>query len=188
MDDGSDGVQPESLAHVADPCGRFLRNPEDHFKVFALERRFDMDEGRLEKSFLELSRALHPDRHRDLKEKSRALAATAAMNQAYVVLKDRTKRAEYLLKLLGGSSAEKDKRTPPEFLAEILEKREEVESTQDTARWRALLAELEGREKDAWTRIEGQFRAGDTSQIRLELNSLRYVTNLAEELRTKLRG
>ncbi|MEZ0227367.1 MAG: Fe-S protein assembly co-chaperone HscB [Planctomycetota bacterium] len=188
MDDGSDGVQPESLAHVADPCGRFLRNPEDHFKVFGLERRFELDEPRLEKSFLELSRALHPDRHRDLKEKTRALAATAAMNQAYGVLKDRTKRAEYLLKLLGGAPADKDKRTPPGFLTEVLEMREEVESTSERARLEPLLADLEGRERGAWSRIEQLFRAGDTSEIRLALNSLKYVTNLAEELRKKLRG
>lgn len=182
-----DGVQPDHLQKVVDPCARFLQRPEDSFTLFGLERRFDIDAVRLEKSFLELSRALHPDRHRDVKEKARALAATAAMNQAYAVLKDRTKRAEYLLKLLGGPPADKDKRTPPGFLAEILEKREEVESS-DGPSLAPLLADLEDREKAAWARIEELFRAGDTSEIRLALNSLKYVTNLAEELRTKLRS
>lgn len=188
------------LRSTSERLRKLIREPEDHFGLFGLERRFDLDLALLEKSYLELSRLLHPDKQVALKSdeplarrQARSLALSAAMNQAYGALKDRTKRAEYLLKLQGGKTADQDKRTPQGFLAEILEKREDAESARasdaaDRARLERILADLEGRETAAWRRIEELFRAGDTSEIRLELNSLKYVTNLAEELRTKLRG
>jgi len=166
----------------------------DHFALFGLERRFDLDDAALEKAFLDLSRKLHPDKQLAVKSdeslprrQQRSLALSAAMNQAYAALKDRHKRAEHLLKLLGGQTADQDKRTPPGFLAEMLEHRELLEEG-DTARLEPLLASLEKREADTWTRLSQLFRAGDISQIRLELNTLKYVTNLIEELRKKLRG
>jgi len=174
------------LRSTSEHLDRLLRSPGDHFALFGLERRFELDEARLEKAFLELSRELHPDRHRE--QKARALALTAAMNQAYATLKDRTKRAEYLLKLQGGKTAEQDKRTPQCLLMEILDMREAIQGISEKKDYEPILADLEGREKEAWRRIEELFRAGDTSQIRLELNSLKYVTNLAEELRTLIRG
>jgi molecular chaperone HscB len=177
-----------------DGLQKLLREPGDHFALFGLERRFDVDDSQLEKAFLELSRELHPDRHRE--QKARALALTAAMNQAYATLKDRTKRAEYLLRLLGGKTADQDKRTPAWLLAEMLELREAVEGIRERApdpalarqSYAPILADLEDRANMAWVRIDELFRAGDTSQIRLELNSLKYIANLAEELRTLIRG
>jgi molecular chaperone HscB len=167
----------------------------DHFALFGLERTFDLDLAALEKGFLENSRKLHPDKQLTVqseeslpKRQQRALAFSAAMNQAYAVLKDRAKRAEYLLKLMGGKSADQDKRTPPGLLEEMLEKRELVAESSSDAREKlnALLAELEGRENETFARLSKLFRAGDTSQIRLELNALKYVTNLIEELRKTL--
>lgn len=163
-----------------------LLSTSDHFALFGLERRYDLDLAALEKAYLEQSRRLHPDRQPP-ELKTRALVQCAAMNQAYATLKDRTKRAEYLLALLGGKTADKDKRTPPGFLAEMLEKRELVEEG-DRAKLEPMLARLERDEEKAHARLERLFRAGDTSEIRLELNALKYVTNLIEELRAKLRS
>jgi molecular chaperone HscB len=171
-----------------------IREQPDHFALFSLERRFPLDEAALERSYLELSRLLHPDRQVALKSdeplarrQARALALSASMNQAYATLKDPTKRAEYLLKLLGGKTADQDKRTPQDFLAEMLELREEVE-TAEPARLASLLAALEDRAKEAFARLEGLFEAKDAPGIRLELNALKYVTNLIEELRAKVRA
>ena len=167
----------------------------DHFALFGLERAFDLDVAALEKAFLENSRKLHPDKQLTVqseeplpRRQQRALALSAAMNQAYAILKDRTKRAEYLLKLLGGKTADQDRRTPPGLLEEMLEKRELVAESSPDAREKlvALLQELENREKETEGRLSGLFRAGDTSQIRLELNALKYVTNLIDELRKTL--
>jgi len=101
------------LRSTSERLRKLIREPEDHFTLFGLERRFAIDEAALEKSYLDLSRLLHPDRQLAqrsdeslAKRQQRALALSAAMNQAYGTLKDPTKRAEYLLKLLGGASAE----------------------------------------------------------------------------------
>src|SRR5437870_1297191 len=97
------GTCPECGAALERPvackaCGALLREPGDHFAFFGLERRFDLDEAALERAYLELSRLLHPDRAKP-KDRTRALALSAAMNAAYATLKDRLKRAEYLHRL-----------------------------------------------------------------------------------------
>src|SRR5205085_2031432 len=106
----------------------------DHFAFFGLPRTFDLDEAALERSFLELSRLLHPDRQIARKapesadaRRLRALALSANMNAAYDALRNPLKRAEYLVRLAGGVGPEKDKRTPEGFLPEMLELREELE-------------------------------------------------------------
>src|SRR5581483_5510501 len=125
-----------SRAFVCATCGALFKEPPglDHFAFFGLPRSFDVDEKAFEKSYLELSRLLHPDRQIARKNapdspearRLRALALSATMNQAYETLRSPLKRAEYLVRLAGGPGPDKDKRTPEGFLAEMLELREEL--------------------------------------------------------------
>jgi molecular chaperone HscB len=188
---------------VCGACGALFREPPglDHFTLFGLERRYALDEAALERSYLDLSRLLHPDRQVAAKSpeplrarQSRALALSASMNAAYAVLRSPAKRAEYLMKLFGGPAAEKDKRTPEGFLVEMMERREALEEAKAGGARDALagwLPELEAREKDAFSRIAALFAAtpdhAGLAELRLELNAVKYVSNLIEELRVALR-
>ena len=192
---------PLARAIVCEACGALFREPAnlDHFALFGLPRRYALDEPAFEKAYLELSRLLHPDRQVAAKSpeplrarQSRALALSAGMNAAYATLKSPHKRAEYLLKLLGGPSAEKDKRTPPDFLVEMMERREALEEAKAEgarATLQVWLVELETRETEAFEKIAALFSGGsDLSSVRLELNAVKYVTNLIDELRAALRN
>src|SRR4051812_32758380 len=86
-------------------CGAILP-PDvkaDHFAVFGLERRYDLDEGELEARYRERSRKLHPDRFAtaDARARRAALQHGVQMNEARGVLRDPLRRAEYLLGLSG---------------------------------------------------------------------------------------
>ena len=61
----------------------------DYFELLGLPRRFALDPAELERSYLERSRALHPDRSRARRRPSasRALAQAMALNEAYRTLK-----------------------------------------------------------------------------------------------------
>jgi len=80
----------------------------DFFRVFGLERGFQVDLEALEREFHSLSRKVHPDRFARSSEMERelSLADTALLNDAYRTLKDPLHRTEYLLKLEGAEIGE----------------------------------------------------------------------------------
>jgi molecular chaperone HscB len=80
----------------------------DFFRVFGLERGFEIDLAALEQEFHRLSRKVHPDRFARASETERelSLADTALLNDAYRTLKDPLHRTEYLLKLEGAEIGE----------------------------------------------------------------------------------
>jgi len=106
----------------------------DYFRVFGLERGFEIDLDSLEREFHRLSRKLHPDRFARATQQERewSLADTALLNDAYRTLKDPLHRTEYLLKLegaeIGEEHAGKDRksladpsRVPADLLEEVFE-------------------------------------------------------------------
>jgi molecular chaperone HscB len=102
----------------------------DYFKVFSLQRGFQIDLDALETEFHRLSRKLHPDRFARATEQERewSLADTALLNDAYRTLKDPLHRTEYLLKLEGAEIGEehagkdrKGQKDPSRVPADLLE-------------------------------------------------------------------
>jgi molecular chaperone HscB len=110
----------------------------DHFSVFNLPRKLNIDTSALERDFYRLSRELHPDRFaRAAKtEQEAALEKSSRLNDAYRTLKDPIARTQYLLELEGvkleeqsaaatqtarTSGEEKKQVVPPELLEEVFE-------------------------------------------------------------------
>lgn len=103
----------------------------DHFTRFGLPVAFPLDSRLLERRFLELSFALHPDRHTKAPaaEQRAAEERTARLNDAYQTLRDPVRRAEYLLELGGSAPIDgTDQISSPEFLMEMMEIKEQVEA------------------------------------------------------------
>jgi len=101
----------------------------DHFHLLGLSRRYEIDEAELERRFLELSRALHPDYFAAHGENVLmvSMQLTSKLNEAYRVLKDPLQRAGYLLELFGGPTAAADKSVPEGLLPEMMLLREQLE-------------------------------------------------------------
>lgn len=192
---------PRCNAPLASPvacagCGALLAVPTgtDHFALLGLPRHYPLDEKKLERAYLKSSRLVHPDffggKPKD--EQAQAMRHTALLNDAYQTLRDPVRRGEYLLRLLGGKTASADRHTPPCFLAEMLELREETDDprlpparkdevlTQVNARIVALLAELPPLFEKALA-APAQ-RASVLSALRSALNSYYYLETLRESL------
>ena len=101
-----------------------------HFERLGLPRRFHLDPAELEANYLARSRAVHPDHAGN---DAASLDAAAAVNEAYTVLRDPFRRADYLLTLEGGPSATEQKQAPPEFLEEMLDLRMRIEEAKESA-------------------------------------------------------
>lgn len=186
---------PLDVPYACPGCGALFRDPPgfDHFARFGLERVYDVDQVALERRWLELSRRLHSDRQvgKSSADRTRALMLSASLNEGFAILREPVRRAEYLLGLKGGVGPEKDRRTPQGFLEESLELREtvaEAKAANDRPRLESVLAGLEPRRDAALGRIRELFASGGAVEaLRLELNALKYVTNLIDELRSSLR-
>src|SRR5438270_9144621 len=110
----------------------------DHFSVFGLPRKLNVDLAALEKEFYRLSRKLHPDLfvNRSTHEQEWALEQSSRLNDGYRTLKDPISRTQYLLGLEGvqleeqskaatdrarQSGEEKKQVVPPEMLEEVFD-------------------------------------------------------------------
>lgn len=110
----------------------------DYFQIFSLERGYAIDRDALEQRYLELARAVHPDRFVGAPSGERRLAMerSSALNEAYRALRDPVRRAEYLVKLGGVDLESSDPGTgapkPDQaFLIEMIELREQLEEAGD---------------------------------------------------------
>jgi len=169
---------------------------DDPFALLDLPRRFDIDREALQAAYLRQSAALHPDRYFDPIEQAEAAERAAALNRARAELIDDERRANVLLALLGGPGKEQEKALPDGFLMEIMEIRqamEEILATGDAAKRRDLEAWADHERHALLEKIVRLFRqaTADASappapgllrEIRIELNALRYIERMIEQL------
>ena len=82
----------------------------DFFELLGLPNSFEVDQNLLQQNYFRLQQQFHPDKAKDNGAKS------AEINEAYNILKNRTRRAEYMA---GGNLT-----ASPALLMEIMELRE----------------------------------------------------------------
>lgn len=162
---------------------------DDPFALFGLERRFTLDEQALRQVFLQTSAAQHPDRFVDPIEQADAVEAMSRLTDAFRVLGDPELRARALLELSGLELAGDRDKLPPGLLMEVMEVREEVEDAiasgdkTELDRLRAWANEQrEGYLTHLGTLLDEELDAGKASAARLELNALRYMQRMLEQM------
>jgi len=173
----------------------------DYYELLGIPRSLNLSLDELQKRYYELSRQLHPDRFMQKPEadQQRALDLSSALNDAYRALKDRVKRAQYMLSLEGFDIGEqRSKDVPPELLEEVFELNmalEEMRSGDDSARPQLEAAEktFTGMLAGVDEQLEALFEKYDQSrnrdvltEIRGVLNRRKYILNLVGEVQKTL--
>ncbi len=160
----------------------------NHFQLFGLEPGVDLDVKALEQRYRQLSLQHHPDRQADASARVQAAGLSATLNEALKVLKDPARRATYLLKLKGVDLEAEHAGTrvplPPDFLEEVLERREALEAATargDLAAARALGAQTRAAGAAALEAAQAALREGALTAATLALAKLRYHRRLLEE-------
>ncbi len=96
---------------------------KNHFKLFEISEKFDIDLDLLEEKYFEFQRQFHPD-----KAGISEIEKSIAINDAYEVLKSPVRRASHILQI-NGIDIENDSKAPkPDFatLSEVLEIQEKI--------------------------------------------------------------
>jgi molecular chaperone HscB len=102
----------------------------DHFEVFELPRKLQVDLDALQEKFYELSRRHHPDFHQMAgpDDQAGALERSALVNRAYRALRDPVSRLAHVIALEEGQEEAAVKpRAPMDLLEEMLEVQESLE-------------------------------------------------------------
>jgi molecular chaperone HscB len=172
-------------------CHQLLAHVQgaDYFELFGIPPRYDVDLAALEEKYLAISRNIHPDKYAVAGPEMQAFAlrASAAVNQAYDVLRDPIHRAEYLLECAGGPSATQHKHVAPDLLGQIMMLREEIEEAKAAKNQEALQSihgQLLARHRATEARIaelcSGLPNIDDAgkTELRVQLNAMKYLTNL----------
>lgn len=164
---------------------------DDYFQRLGLPQSFTLDPTAVERSYLEKSRALHPDFFQNAPESERraSLSLTAALNEAYVALRDPYRRAEHLLALQNGPSAGQAKNLDQAFLMEMMELREQIDEARTNGR------PLDAFEKQLRERLDTLLTAAgrpfderrelspeERAAVRSKLNAAKTVMSLLRDL------
>ena len=160
--------------------------PEDPFDLLGLPARYEIDPAELDRHYLDRAGALDPASAGD------AGTTWATLNDARSALADPEKRANLLLARLGGPRPDEEKSLPPAFLADMMEVRENVEAAlatglpADRDLWRTWAAK---RRRELIAQLTADFASlpphpgpAPLRQIRITLNSWRYIERLVEQL------
>ena len=102
----------------------------DYFELFGLPKKPAVDGSGLAKKYFELQRMHHPDFHTGASEleKEDALEKTAAINRGFNIFQDEEKTLEYFLQSIGLVTADEKFDLPPDFLMDMMEINEAVET------------------------------------------------------------
>jgi len=166
-------------------------SPDDPFGALGLERRFDLDPAVLRRAWLAASADRHPDRAGgDPLEEAEIARRSAALNHAKRTLEDPERRADALLILMGGPAKDADRSLPDGFLESMMEVREELEAAAgdpgrvgELERWaQSQRRERLGRVRERFERCGDDPTAESLGEIRTELNALRYIERMLEQI------
>jgi molecular chaperone HscB len=129
---------------------------QNHFELFHLPQRFEIDPKALDDAYREVQNQVHPDRYASASDAEKRVAmqwATRA-NEAYRTLKHPLKRAIYLCELQGVDlGIESNTAMPPAFLMQQMEWREALEEA------------LADKDMDALEKLEAELDAGRGEQL-----------------------
>ena len=174
----------------------------DHFRVFDLPRKFDVDVADLERRYKEMTKVLHPDRfaRADARARRASLERSVQLNLAWRTLSQPVARAEYLLSLEGidlgertGSKQQEEdgnyatQRVDTALLVEVMELREalaEARGHGDRAKAAALVAGVQAHHDREMAEVAAGFAARQPNlpAIAAHLVAARYYRRFLEEV------
>jgi len=161
---------------------------QNYFELLGCDVSFDIDEKDLERKFRARLSQWHPDLHSQSSSQLQEQAASlsAAVNQAYSVLKKPHLRAKYLLELKGTPLSEDDMTVDPSFLMHVMELRETVEEESDKTRLEHIRESVVKETQVCLQNLSEAFQKDNMEVAVRETQKLQYYERLREALVERL--
>ncbi|XP_073004849.1 iron-sulfur cluster co-chaperone protein HscB homolog [Typha latifolia] len=160
----------------------------DYFRIFGLERTYDIKDDNLEGKYKDWQKKLHPDLVHTKSENEKAFAAeqSARVIDAYHTLRKPLSRALYLLKLEGIQVDEEKTVADPDLLVEMMEIREAVEEASDSQTLKQIQSQAQ-KKLEAWSNsFQEAFNKQHFNSAVTSTQRMRYYEKAIEEVVKKL--
>ena len=161
---------------------------QNHFELFQLPMRFDIDQAALSAAYREVQNQVHPDKFVSAGSAEQRVAmqwATRA-NEAYQVLKDPLKRAAYLCELHGAAlNVESNTAMPRAFLMQQMEWREALQDARasaDLAALEGLDAQLQAERSQLLALIAQLLDAAQFTEAASQIRCLMFIQRFGDEV------
>jgi molecular chaperone HscB len=161
---------------------------QNHFELFQLPARFDVDMDALDAAYREIQGRVHPDRFVNASDAEKRVAmqwATRA-NEAYQTLRHPQKRAQYLCELHGVDlQTESNTAMPMDFLMQQMELREalaDARASKDAGALDELDAQVRGERKARLAAVGELLDAGDYQNAAQGVRALMFLDKFGDEL------
>jgi len=161
---------------------------QNHFELFQLPARFDVDMDALDAAYREVQGRVHPDRFVNASDAEKRVAmqwATRA-NEAYQTLRNPQKRAQYLCELNGVDlQVESNTAMPMDFLMQQMELREllaDARASKDAGALDELDAQVRGERKQRLAQVGKLLDAGDYRNAAQGVRALMFLDKFGDEL------
>ncbi|MBQ5941431.1 MULTISPECIES: Fe-S protein assembly co-chaperone HscB [unclassified Massilia] len=161
---------------------------QNHFDLFHLPARFEVDMDALDAAYREVQGQVHPDRFVNASDTEKRVAmqwATRA-NEAYQTLRNPQKRAQYLCELNGVDlQTESNTAMPMAFLMQQMEWREALDDARagrDVDALDGLDAQVRRERKQMLEQVGKQLDAGDYQGAAQGVRALMFLDKFGDEV------
>jgi molecular chaperone HscB len=161
---------------------------QNHFELFDLPAKFDIDMTALDSAYRDVQGRVHPDRFVNAgdTEKRVAMQWATRANEAYQTLKNPLKRARYLVELHGVDlQTESNTAMPMDFLMQQMEWREalgEARAAKDAAALDDIDAQLKRERRERLAKIGKELDAGQYEQAGQDIRALMFIEKFGDEV------
>lgn len=162
----------------------------DYFRIFGLDRGYNIKDNSLEGKYKDWQKKLHPDLVHTKSEKERAFAAeqSALVIDAYRTLSKPLPRALYLLQLEDILVDEEKTINDPELLMEMMEIREAVSEASDSQTLEKIQSQMKMK-LETWSKsFQEAFDKRDFDRAVEATQRMRYYERAMEETVKKLQS
>ena len=161
---------------------------QNHFDLFHLAARFDIDAAALDQAYRDVQGQVHPDKFVNATdaEKRVAMQWATRTNEAYQTLKHPQKRAQYLCELNGVDlQTESNTAMPMDFLMQQMEWREELgdaRAARDAGALDALDAQLRSERKARLLHVGQELDSGNFDAAAQGVRALMFLDKFGQEV------
>lgn len=159
------------------------------FEIMDCDHKFTLDTQKLQRSYLQLQRSLHPDNfsQKSAKEQQYSESQSALVNKAYRTLLKPLSRGLYMLELEGMRIEEgTDSGAQADFLMELMEINEAVDEAQTSAEAEKIGRDMNGKLVDLTKQIDAALCEGELQTAKALLVQMKYYANIEEKVKEKL--